>query len=192
MQQTPLHGLKVIEIGVAMAGPFCGMMFGDYGAELIKVERIGQGDESRGWGPFFPGKVAHYFASVNRSKKSERVFFRRELVSFEISGPQGLVECQPGPDNRAPDRGAIATLRPGGRISATSRLIELCPEGSLRIPGLYLVHARFDSVDSRDPNAPTAFSGRLVSQKPVAIRVRRGWGEMPAQREPERVQIGTP
>lgn len=129
---------------------------------------------------------------VNRSKKKERVFFRRELVSYEISGPQGIVACEPGPDSRAPDRGSIATLQPGGRISATSRLIELCPEGTLRIPGLYLVHARFDSIDERDPNAPPMFSGRLVSHKPVAIRVRRGWGELPAQREPERVQIGTP
>lgn len=129
---------------------------------------------------------------VNRSKKKERIFFRRELVSYEVSGPQGIVACQPGPDQRVPDRGSIATLRPGGRISATSRLIELCPEGTLRIPGLYLVHARFDSIDERDPNAPPMFSGRLVSHKPVAIRVRRGWGELPAQREPERVQIGTP
>lgn len=129
---------------------------------------------------------------VNRSKKKERVFFRRELVSFEISGPQGMVACQPGPDSRAPDRGAVATLKPGGRISATSRLIELCPEGSLRLPGLYLVSARFDSIYERDPQAPPAFSGRLVSHQPVAIRVRRGWGELPAQREPERIQIGTP
>jgi hypothetical protein len=129
---------------------------------------------------------------VNRSKKKERVFFRRELVSFEISGPQGMVACQPGPDARAPDRGAVSTLRPGGRISATSRLIELCPEGSLRLPGLYLVSARFDSIYERDPHAPPAFSGRLVSDQPVAIRVRRGWGELPAQREPERIQIGTP
>lgn len=81
MQQTPLQGLKVVEIGVAMAGPFCGMMFGDYGAELIKVERIGQGDESRNWGPFFPGKVAHYFASVNRSKKS---------LALDLKQPEGV------------------------------------------------------------------------------------------------------
>ena len=40
MQNTPLHGIKVVEIGVAMAGPFCGMMLADYGAEVIKVELI--------------------------------------------------------------------------------------------------------------------------------------------------------
>ena len=64
MGEPPLKGLTVIEIGVAMAGPFCGMMFADYGAEVIKIERIKAGDESRNWGPFFPGGVAHYFAAA--------------------------------------------------------------------------------------------------------------------------------
>lgn len=130
---------------------------------------------------------------VNRSKKAQRVFFRRELVSFEISGPSGLVTCEPGPDQRAPDRSSVKTLRPGGRISATSRLIELCPEGALRRPGLYLVHGRFQGIGgAADPQAPSAFQGRLVSHEPVQIRVRRGWGPLPPQREPERVRVGTP
>jgi len=75
---APLQGLKVIEIGVAMAGPYCGMMLADYGAEVIKVERVGEGDESRKWAPFFGGKVSHYFAAVNRNKKSLAVDIKRE------------------------------------------------------------------------------------------------------------------
>ena len=67
---APLQGLKVIEIGVAMAGPYCGMMLADYGADVIKVERTDQGDESRNWAPFFEGRMSHYFAAVNRNKKS--------------------------------------------------------------------------------------------------------------------------
>jgi hypothetical protein len=130
---------------------------------------------------------------VNRGKKPERVFFRRELVSFEISGPSGVVSCEPGPDNRSPDRSSVRMLRPGGRISATSRLIELCPQGALRRPGLYLVHGRFQGIGgASDPQAPPAFAGRLVSREPVQIRVRRGWGPLPPQREPERVRVGTP
>jgi len=74
----PLEGLKVIEIGIAMAGPYCGMMLADYGAEVIKVERVGQGDESRNWAPFFGGKVSHYFAAVNRNKKSLAVDIKSE------------------------------------------------------------------------------------------------------------------
>jgi crotonobetainyl-CoA:carnitine CoA-transferase CaiB-like acyl-CoA transferase len=67
---APLQGLKVIEIGVAMAGPYCGMMLADYGADVIKVERPGKGDESRSWAPFFDGQLSHYFAAVNRNKRS--------------------------------------------------------------------------------------------------------------------------
>jgi crotonobetainyl-CoA:carnitine CoA-transferase CaiB-like acyl-CoA transferase len=66
----PLAGIKVVEFGVAMAGPFCGMMLADYGAEVVKVERVGVGDDSRGWPPYFHGKVPYYFAAANRNKLS--------------------------------------------------------------------------------------------------------------------------
>lgn len=69
-QQAPLQGLKVVEISVAMAGPYCGMMLADYGADVTKIERVGEGDESRKWAPFFGGSLSHYFAAVNRNKKS--------------------------------------------------------------------------------------------------------------------------
>jgi crotonobetainyl-CoA:carnitine CoA-transferase CaiB-like acyl-CoA transferase len=69
-QLAPLQGLKVVEISVAMAGPYCGMMLADYGADVTKIERVGEGDESRKWAPFFGGKLSHYFAAVNRNKKS--------------------------------------------------------------------------------------------------------------------------
>lgn len=129
---------------------------------------------------------------VNHSKKAERVLFRRESLTFEVSGPDGLIACEPGPDNRAPDRSNIALLKPGRRLSSVSRLIELCPQGAMRRPGLYLVHGRFDGLKDGDSDRPPTFSGRVVSREPVAIRVRRGWGEMPAQRQPERVRVGTP
>jgi len=67
---APLAGLKVVEIGVAMAGPYCAMMLADYGADVVKVERTDQGDESRNWAPFFEGRMSHYFAAVNRNKRS--------------------------------------------------------------------------------------------------------------------------
>jgi crotonobetainyl-CoA:carnitine CoA-transferase CaiB-like acyl-CoA transferase len=76
--QPPLAGIKVIEIGMAMAGPFCGMMLADYGADVIKIERIGEGDESRRWAPFFPGNVSHYFAAANRNKRSLEIDLKNE------------------------------------------------------------------------------------------------------------------
>ena len=60
----------MIEIGLAMAGPFCGMTLADYGAEVVKIERVGEGDESRHWPPYFPGEVSYYFAAANRNKQS--------------------------------------------------------------------------------------------------------------------------
>ena len=81
MQQTakaaPLEGIKVIEIGMAMAGPFCGMQLADYGANVIKVERIGEGDESRRWAPFFDGGLSYYFAAANRNKRSLEIDLKR-------------------------------------------------------------------------------------------------------------------
>ncbi|MBI4189809.1 MAG: CoA transferase [Betaproteobacteria bacterium] len=68
--EAPLAGIKVLEIGVAMAGPFCAMTLGDYGADVIKIERVGEGDESRQWVPSFPGGVSYYFAAANRNKRS--------------------------------------------------------------------------------------------------------------------------
>lgn len=63
--------LKVLDLSRVLAGPLCSMMLGDMGADVIKVERRGEGDETRGWGPPFDadGQSA-YFLSVNRNKKS--------------------------------------------------------------------------------------------------------------------------
>ena len=71
---SPLSHIKVVEISVAMAGPFCGMMLADYGADVIKIERVGHGDDSRAWPPHYHGdqggEMSHYFASANRNKRS--------------------------------------------------------------------------------------------------------------------------
>lgn len=84
----PLTGIKVVEIGVAMAGPFCAMMLGDYGAEVIKIERTDVGDDSRAWSPYFHDAMSYYYAAANRNKRgialdlktSEGVKIARELI----------------------------------------------------------------------------------------------------------------
>ena len=73
----PLNNIRILDITRALAGPYCTMMLGDLGADVIKVERPVSGDESRGWGPPFVGKPygpypgeSAYFIAANRNKRS--------------------------------------------------------------------------------------------------------------------------
>ncbi len=67
---APLDGLRVLDLSRILAGPFCTMMLGDMGAEVIKVEHPRGGDDTRSWPPFYDGGESTYFQSVNRNKKS--------------------------------------------------------------------------------------------------------------------------
>ena len=67
---APLENIRVLEMTEALAGPYCGMMLGDLGADVIKIERPGIGDQSRHWGPPFVQAESAYFLSVNRNKRS--------------------------------------------------------------------------------------------------------------------------
>jgi crotonobetainyl-CoA:carnitine CoA-transferase CaiB-like acyl-CoA transferase len=83
----PLHGLRVLDLSRVFAAPWCMQILGDMGADIIKIERPGVGDESRQWGPPFlkdqEGKATResaYFMSTNRNKRS---------VAVDLSNPQG-------------------------------------------------------------------------------------------------------
>ena len=65
----PLEGIRILDLSWVLAGPFCTMVLGDLGAEVIKVERLNVGDLARGNGPFIDGESS-YFMSLNRGKKS--------------------------------------------------------------------------------------------------------------------------
>ena len=69
----PLGGLRVVDLSRVLAGPYCTMMLADLGADVVKIERPGEGDETRTWGPPYAGGEAAYFLSVNRSKRSVAV-----------------------------------------------------------------------------------------------------------------------
>src|SRR5229473_6340472 len=76
----PLVGVRVLDASRVLAGPFCGQVLGDLGAEVLKVERPGGGDETRGWGPPFAGPFSAYFLSCNRNKRS---------LTLDIAHPDG-------------------------------------------------------------------------------------------------------
>jgi len=83
----PLEDIRVLDLTRALAGPYCTMMLGDLGADVIKVERPGRGDDSRGWGPPFVGKPygpypgeSAYFIAPNRNKRS---------ITVNLKSPEG-------------------------------------------------------------------------------------------------------
>lgn len=80
MRAQPLKGIKVIDISSAYAGPYCSMLLADMGAEVIKIEKPGEGDPCRTWGPPFIKNESAWFLSVNRNKKS---------VAIDIFKPEG-------------------------------------------------------------------------------------------------------
>src|SRR5438270_989390 len=78
---SPLTDVRVLDASRVLAGPFCGQLLGDLGAEVIKVERPGSGDETRTWGPPFAGPLSAYYLSCNRNKRA---------ITLDLARPQGL------------------------------------------------------------------------------------------------------
>ena len=77
----PLHGVRVLDLTRVLAGPYCTMFLGDLGAEIVKVEQPGRGDDTRSWGPPFQGGESAYFLCVNRNKRS---------VALDLRTPDGI------------------------------------------------------------------------------------------------------
>ena len=69
-RKQALEGIRVVDLTEALAGPICAMLLGDLGADVIKVERPGKGDQARGYGPPFIDGESAYFMSLNRNKRS--------------------------------------------------------------------------------------------------------------------------
>ena len=73
----PLEGVRVLDLTRVLAGPYCTMMLSDLGAEIIKVEVPGTGDDSRAFGPFRNG-TSLYFITINRGKESIAINLKTE------------------------------------------------------------------------------------------------------------------
>ena len=125
----PLDGVRVLDLARVLAGPYAAMLLGDLGAEVIKVERPGTGDDTRHWGPPFvqaAGDAAArdraestYFLSVNRGKRSAAIDLKdpgeREFVEALVRWADVLVEnFRPGVMDRlglSDDRLAVVPVR---------------------------------------------------------------------------------
>ncbi|HYY55572.1 MAG TPA: CaiB/BaiF CoA-transferase family protein [Candidatus Dormibacteraeota bacterium] len=75
-----LDGIKVVDLTRALAGPYCTMILGDHGAEVVKVELPGTGDETRLWAPPFVDGESAYYLSINRNKRSITLDLKRDLA----------------------------------------------------------------------------------------------------------------
>src|SRR5437868_13250293 len=75
-----LSHLRVLDLSRVLAGPWASQALADLGAEVIKVERPGSGDDTRGWGPPWLGEESAYFVSTNRGKKS---------ITIDLSNTEG-------------------------------------------------------------------------------------------------------
>ncbi|HYP88293.1 MAG TPA: hypothetical protein VEQ59_09065, partial [Polyangiaceae bacterium] len=125
-----------------------------------------------------------------RARKKSGLYFRRELISFTVHGPDGIRGCDPQPDERSPDRQAYLTLAPGQSVAATSLLAELCPKYTFGRPGLYVVSARLDAERDGSEFGLSAFTGHLESRKEALIRIRTGELKALPPPEPLRVKVG--
>lgn len=91
----PLHGIRVLDLSRVLAGPYCTMVLGDLGADVIKVESP-DGDETRAWGPPFTNGESAYYLCVNRNKRSIVVDFKtdegRKILQELVKQSDVLVE----------------------------------------------------------------------------------------------------
>ncbi|MCD2342999.1 CoA transferase [Ideonella azotifigens] len=92
MNTTALQGIKVLDLSRVLAGPWASQMLGDLGADVVKVERPGAGDDTRAWGPPWvpladgsPSKQAAYFQCANRNKRS---------VAIDLASPEGQAQVR--------------------------------------------------------------------------------------------------
>jgi formyl-CoA transferase len=81
LKHGPLDGVRVLDLTRVVAGPYCSMFLGDLGADVVKVEQPGSGDDTRGWGPPFTGGESAYYLCINRNKRS---------VTLDLKSPRAV------------------------------------------------------------------------------------------------------
>jgi formyl-CoA transferase len=162
----PLDGIRVLDLTRVLAGPYCTMFLGDLGAEVVKVEQPGVGDDTRGWGPPFTGGESAYFLCVNRNKKS---------VTVDLKSKEGVALLR-----RLAERAdvLIENFRPG-----TMERLEL-GEKELRAVNPRLIYASLSGFGADGP----------MSDAPGYDLIVQAWGGLmsvtgPPDGEPSKVGV---
>jgi crotonobetainyl-CoA:carnitine CoA-transferase CaiB-like acyl-CoA transferase len=131
-----LDSIQVVDLTEALAGPYCAMLLGDFGADVIKVERPKTGDQSRGWGPPFVGTESAYYLATNRNKRS---------IALNLDDPQGAEVLQ-----RLLARADVFIANQPSRASLRKRAID--PE-TLRAKYPRLIHCSITGYGFTGPKA---------------------------------------
>ena len=182
--QPLLSGLRVVDMTEALAGPYCTMYLGDMGADVVKIERRGVGDQTRGWGPPFVNGESAYFMSTNRNKRS---------LTLDITTAEGQAILQrmvDGADifvNNLPRFSSMQKLGldPDACLARNPRLIHVCvtsfghtgPRGPARL--------RHPLAGDERHHEPDRCAGRRTDALPCAD-LRHDRGPLRADRHPGR------
>jgi crotonobetainyl-CoA:carnitine CoA-transferase CaiB-like acyl-CoA transferase len=143
MKPGSLDGFRVVEIGTSVAGPTTGQILGDLGAEVIKVERIGSGDDTRGWAPPYWDSEPLAFLGLNRNKKSLELDFKEprghEVLERLVQSSDVLVQ------NLRPGTLAKAGFTPE-RISELNPRIVYCEMSGFGAAGQRAMEPAYDPL----------------------------------------------
>lgn len=111
---------------------------------------------------------------TNRGHRPQRLFVRRELISYYLLGPEGLSVCAADEAERAPDGQSFRTLAPDEKIQFTTRLVEFCPGEIIDRPGFYLVGAELAADGASNEPGIDAFQGVLYTTRGKPVRIQKG------------------
>ena len=175
--ELPLHGMRVIEVGQALAGPLAGVIMADMGADVIKVEKPDGGDDARAWGPPFgpDGETSLYFHGQNRNKRSITLDLKKredvEALHKLVESADVLIQnLRPGVVDEI-GIGPDAMLKRHPRLVYCS-IWAFGHEGPMRLkPGfdpLLQAYGAMMSVTGR-PEDPPTFCGASINDKATGM-----------------------